>query len=141
MPQQRARRQPLTRLVAGEAHDRIGTAIINGGELAFGLPVGVPCPMDMGTGGMGGGPKTVTVHIVDFTFNPDPVTINAGDSILWQWDADNHSTTSDTGIWDSGVFNTGHTFTRAFPTAGTFPYHCSIHGSPGAGMHSTVNVV
>jgi len=115
--------------------------IINGGELAFSLPVGVPCPMDMGTGGMGGGPKTVTVHIVDFTFNPDPVTINAGDSILWQWDADNHSTTSDTGIWDSGVFNTGHTFTRAFPTAGTFPYHCSIHGSPGAGMHSTVNVV
>jgi len=119
--------------------------IINGGELAFPLPVGVPCPSEMAGGGMGGngggGPKTVTVHIVDFTFNPDPVTINAGDSVKWQWDADNHSTTSDTAIWDSGVFNTGHTFTRAFPGPGNFPYHCSIHGSPGAGMHSTVKVV
>jgi FtsP/CotA-like multicopper oxidase with cupredoxin domain/plastocyanin len=120
--------------------------IINGGELAFGLPVGVPCPSEMaGGGGMGGngggGPKTVTVHIVDFQFNPDPATINAGDSIKWQWDADNHSTTSDTAIWDSGVFNTGHTFTHAFPAPGNFPYHCSIHGSPGAGMHGTVKVV
>ncbi len=64
-------------------------------------------------------------------------TINAGDSVMWTWNAGNHSTTSGScaagctpnGTWDSGVKNSGSTFTQAFPTAGTFTYYCSVHGS------------
>jgi plastocyanin/FtsP/CotA-like multicopper oxidase with cupredoxin domain len=119
--------------------------IINGGEIAFALPQGVPCPEEAGMGGMdgmdgGGGAKTATVHVVDFQFNPDPVNIKAGDTVQWVWDADDHSTTSDTAVWDSGVHNKPFTFSHTFPAAGTFPYHCVIHGGAGTGMHGTVIV-
>jgi plastocyanin len=112
--------------------------IVDGGEIAFSLPTGVPCPADMtGTGG----PGTTTVHIVDFQFNPDPVTIKAGGTVTWIWDASNHSTKSDTNVWDSGVQNAGAMFSHTFPTAGTFPYYCIVHGGPGgAGMHGTITV-
>ena len=115
--------------------------IVNGGELDSKLPVGVPCP-DSDMGGMGGkGPNTFTVHVVNFQFNPDPIPIKVGDTVNWVWDADNHSTTSDTAIWDSGVHNTGFSYSHTFTSAGNFPYYCSIHGGPGgAGMHGTVNV-
>jgi|GEM_PF-1678227 len=120
--------------------------IINGGEPApflSPLQIGVPCEMaEMGGDGMppDGGPKTVTVHIKNNFFDPDPVNINVGDTVQWVWDNNNHSTTSNTGIWDSGVRNTGATFTQPFPSAGTFPYFCSQHGSPTSGMRGTVNV-
>jgi plastocyanin len=116
--------------------------IVDGGEIAFALPKGVPCPPEMGSaGGGGGGPSTSTVHIVDFQFNPDPVTIKAGDTVKWVWDNSNHSTRSDTNIWDSGVQNVGATFSHTFPAAGTFPYYCVVHGGPGgAGMHGSVIV-
>jgi plastocyanin len=74
------------------------------------------------------------------TFNPATITINAGQTVTWDWVGSNHSTTSDTSIWDSGVHNAGFSFVQNFPAAGSFPYHCVIHGSPGAGMHGTVIV-
>jgi plastocyanin len=114
--------------------------IINGGELGFGLPTGVPCPEDMQMNG-GGGPKTVPVHIQDFQFSPKVVNITAGDTVHWLWDASNHSTTSDSNLWDSGVKSNGSTFDHTFPTAGSFPYYCVVHGGPGgAGMSGTVVV-
>jgi plastocyanin len=85
---------------------------------------------------------TQQVHIKeDHSFDPDPVSIEVGDTVEWIWDDDGHSTTADDGSWDSGVLNTGSTYSHAFPNAGSFPYYCSIHGGPGGvGMSSTVNV-
>jgi plastocyanin len=84
---------------------------------------------------------TQRVHIANMSFNPDPVAIGIGDTVEWIWDEDNHSTTADNGSWDSGVLNAGATFRYTFPTAGSFPYYCSVHGGPGGiGMSSTVNV-
>jgi plastocyanin/FtsP/CotA-like multicopper oxidase with cupredoxin domain len=116
--------------------------IVNGGELAFQLPSGVPCPAEMPPGGGGaGGPQTVPVHIQDFKFVPDPVSIKVGDTVHWVWDNNNHSTTADGGAWDSGVRNTGDHFDHTFTSAGTFPYYCLVHGGPGGvGMHSSVIV-
>ena len=115
--------------------------ILNGGELAFALPSGVPCPEDMQmNGGGGGGPKTVTVTLQNIKFNPQTVNIKAGDTVHWVWQEDNHSTTSDAALWDSGVHNNGFTFDHTFPVAGSFPYHCVIHGGPGVGMFGTVVV-
>ena len=72
---------------------------------------------------------------------PKSVAIKAGDTVQWHWAEDNHSTTSDTGIWDSGVQNTGFNFPHTFSLPGTFPYHCSIHGGVGGlGMSGTVTV-
>lgn len=115
--------------------------IVKGGEAATALPRGVPCPDDTGGGGGGGGPQTVNVHVQNFQFSPPTVNIKAGDTVNWIWDADDHSTTSDTAVWDSGVHNNGFTFSRMFMAVGTFPYFCSIHGGPGgAGMSGKVVV-
>src|SRR4051812_7174903 len=75
---------------------------------------------------------TVTVHVVNFAFNPDPVTIQVGDTVHWVWDTDNHSTTSVAGSaesWDSGVHGTGFTFDHTFSQAGSYVYYCVGHGS------------
>jgi FtsP/CotA-like multicopper oxidase with cupredoxin domain/plastocyanin len=117
--------------------------IIRGGELAFGLPAGVPCPPDTG----GTPPAGTAVHLTTGAqFSPQAIMINAGDTVTWKWDdGADHSVTSDTGLWDSGVKSGGPPFpqfSRTFTTPGTFPYHCVIHGGPGGvGMSGTVTVM
>jgi plastocyanin/uncharacterized protein (DUF2141 family) len=69
------------------------------------------------------------VSIVDFAFSPAAVTIQANDSVTWTWAGSaSHSTTSDTaGLWDSGIMSHGATFAHTFTSAGSFPYHCTVH--------------
>ena len=63
-------------------------------------------------------------------------TINAGDTVTWTWNNGFHTTTSGacnpgcapSGIWSSDAKSSG-TFSQNFPTAGSFPYHCEVHGS------------
>ena len=73
---------------------------------------------------------SATVHVGQsgLTYTPSSTNINQGDSVIWTWDGFNHSTTSNTGLWDSGVFNSPHLYTNTFNSAGTFAYHCSFHG-------------
>src|ERR1700704_4058823 len=68
------------------------------------------------------------VDIHPSNFNPDNVTINVNDKVVWTWVSNFHSTTSDTALWDSGVFNSGHTFSYTFTSAGSYPYSCVVHG-------------
>jgi len=69
------------------------------------------------------------VNIFSFGFNPATVGIKQNDSVKWTWTGNNHSTTSDTALWDSLVQSSGFAFTNTFANAGTFPYHCGVHGS------------
>jgi plastocyanin len=74
---------------------------------------------------------TVTVDVINFAFNPNPVTIHTGDTIHWVWQGDDHSVTTVGGSiesFDSGVHNTGFTFDHTFTDAGTYIYYCTIHG-------------
>jgi len=82
--------------------------------------------------GFGWLPLTVTavtanISIVNFAFSPTSANINVNDSVKWTWAGSPHSTTSDTGLWESGVQGTGATFTHTFTSAGSFPFHCSVH--------------
>jgi plastocyanin len=71
---------------------------------------------------------TFEVEIEDFTFVPGRLHINIGDAIEWRnRDAIMHSSTSDDGIWDSGLLATDETFTFVFTTEGIYPYHCTPH--------------
>jgi plastocyanin len=80
---------------------------------------------------------TTNVMVGDIFFSPKSVTISVGDRVKWTWTGSiQHSTTSNTGLWDSGLRGKGATFTNAFNTAGTFPYHCTLH----AGQVGTVTV-
>jgi plastocyanin len=69
-------------------------------------------------------------HPLGFRFVPWLVTIHPGDQVKWTWASSGHSTTSNNGIWDSGIRDQGATFTHTFNSVGTFPYHC-IRGSGG----------
>ena len=74
-------------------------------------------------------PATHTVQIVNFAFNPSTITIAAGDTVMWtnQPTSVTHTTTSDTGLWDSGFLSPGSSFSFTFTAAGTFGFHCNIH--------------
>jgi plastocyanin len=89
---------------------------------------------------------TVAVTIQDFTFSPAVLTIKAGTSVRWTNNGPSaHTTTSDTGVWDSGVLSApgsaggmsggmsggggsaGNTFDFTFTQPGTYQYHCTLH--------------
>ena len=78
--------------------------------------------------------QTITVGPA-LAFSPSTVTVTPGETVTWVWAAGPHSTTSKatTGpeTWNSGVLNSGATFSHLFSTPGTYPYYCSVHSSPG----------
>ena len=71
---------------------------------------------------------------MDSSSGSSTTTIKAGDTVRWNFvDTIPHTTTSGncctpSGLWDSGLLTSG-SFSRQFPTPGTFPYYCSVHGS------------
>ncbi len=85
------------------------------------------------------------VNISGFTFIPDPITINQGDTIEWiNLDNTIHTSTSGTpgspdGVWDSGNLSMGMSFKHAFTSPGVFTYYCIPHSGFMNGY--TVNVV
>jgi plastocyanin len=69
-------------------------------------------------------PATVTVN--DKAFGPSAVSINAGESVTWDFKEDGHNVKGDGGINGNNSFGTG-TYTRTFSAAGTFSYICEAH--------------
>ena len=69
-------------------------------------------------------------------FSPSAATITHGQSVCWQ----NSSAVAHTVTADNGAFNTslpvGQIFVYMFSTAGSYPYHCTIH----SGMTGTITV-
>jgi plastocyanin len=74
------------------------------------------------------GSITTNVSVIDFAFSPAAVTINLNDSVKWNWSSSFQHSTTDSGVWDSGLHNgSTFTYTRQFTSAGNFPYVCSLH--------------
>ena len=66
-------------------------------------------------------------------FVPDAVTINVGDQVTWVWTgALQHSATSETGVWDSGIRQNPASYPFTFTSTGSFPYICVLHGFTGS---------
>jgi plastocyanin len=89
--------------------------------------------------------RVVTVGVANgnaLLFFPATTNIATGDQVIWIWNSTGitpHSSTSDTnGLWDSTAVPAPHTFTNTFTSAGTFPYHCTIHVN--FGMKGTIIV-
>lgn len=76
-------------------------------------------------------PKTYSVEIKSFAFNPATLTIKIGDSITWtNKDSVRHTVTSDSGSeLGSQQFSNGQTYSHTFTQAGTYNYHCALHSS------------
>ena len=90
------------------------------------------------------GPQTHTVIVAegsslpgceetDECYLPHTVTINVGDTVLWENpDPVAHTVTSITdgapdGMFESGLFLTGTTFEANFDEPGTYDYFCIVH--------------
>ncbi|MDQ3949798.1 MAG: plastocyanin/azurin family copper-binding protein [Gemmatimonadota bacterium] len=76
-------------------------------------------------------------------FEPAATTVTGGTTVTWTWDACSddgygertcvdHSVTFDGGS-GSPTQSTG-TYSRRFDAAGTFNYHCTVHGSSMTGQ-------
>src|SRR5690349_15771443 len=82
--------------------------------------------------------KSEKVQIVEFTYEPDPVVVQAGGKVIWQnEDTAPHTATADDGSFDTGIIEKGKLGSATFKQPGTFTYFCEIHPT----MHGTVEVV
>jgi plastocyanin len=78
------------------------------------------------------------VEIVDFAYDPDPVTIEEGGKVIWQnEDSAPHTATAEDGSFDTGTLEEGKLKSETFKEPGSYPYICSIHPD----MTGTVEVV
>ena len=64
-------------------------------------------------------------------FNAASITVQAGDTVRWEWFADEHDVTAYDGSWSSPLLTgPGQSFERTFPTTGSFAYYCDRHAGP-----------
>lgn len=95
-----------------------------------------------GNGGGNGDEFDGTINLTSAnTFDPDEVTIQAGDTITWEYTGGSpHTITPGTGPDDDDPHNewqrqemdeVGQTFEHTFNTAGTFDYFCEPHFADG----------
>src|SRR5262245_10332571 len=96
-------------------------------------PTPSPAPAPAPAPAPGGTAASVTIptgaqSLGNRAFVPDELDIAAGTTVTWtNNDSISHTTTSDATGFDSGIVGPGKQFSFAFPTAGTFSYHCDIH--------------
>ncbi len=70
----------------------------------------------------------VEISIAGFAFNPDSINVVPGTMVRWtNEDGVEHSSTSDSPLWDSGLLSTGEQFSYTFNDVGVYPYHCTPH--------------
>ena len=111
-------------------------------------------PPSGGTGGNGGGTGGSTsadITVQNNQFTPSATTVAPGTTVNWTWNScagdgyggqlcTDHSVVFDDGARaGSGVQSSG-TFASKFASAGTYSYHCSIHGTATSGMRGTITV-
>jgi plastocyanin len=87
-------------------------------------------------------PPSGGISVTNNAFTPDVKTIGVGTTVQWAWNSCtggayggqtcvSHNVVFDDGT-TSGLMN-GGTFNRTFTVAGTYNYHCAVHGSAMSG--------
>jgi plastocyanin len=72
--------------------------------------------------------QTQKVAIANMRFNPQNVSVAAGDMVEWTNQMSMaHTVTADDDSFDSGALGKNLTFSQPFNTPGTVSYHCNIH--------------
>lgn len=95
---------------------------------------GTPTPgviqVIISVGAMGQGPAA---------YGANPLTIKAGSTVIWtNVDTMIHTVTSDIGVFESGNLTHGQKYSFQFKAAGSYSYHCTVHG--GASMSGVIVV-
>jgi plastocyanin len=91
--------------------------------------------------------SVITVTVGNNFFAPAAVTINPGDTVVWQRLSGFHNVAADDNSFrlgeppNGGAGSNWTTVSRTFTDPGTFGYYCEIHGSPGGvDMAGTITV-
>ena len=114
----------------------VGLAACGGGGGGGGSQVTSPPP----TGNTP--PPSNGITVSNNSYSPGTKTISAGGSVQWAWNTCtgdpyygqtcvSHSVTFDDGV--SSPTQDQGTYTRTFAAAGTYTYHCAIHGTAMTG--------
>ena len=88
-----------------------------------------------------------TVSVENNSFTPASVTVAVGGTVTWKWDTctagyDPYGGSTSTCVDHSVVWDAGGTpsptqsqgtFQRTFTAAGTYSYHCAVHGTAMSG--------
>lgn len=70
----------------------------------------------------------VSVDVVNRSYSPASISIDPGTTVIWgNIDDRPHTVTARNGSFDSGIFDTGGSYSRTFSEAGTFEYFCTLH--------------
>ena len=86
------------------------------------------CSDDKSTSSNPPPPPGNRVSITGSSFSPASLTISVGDTVTWtNNDAVAHTSTSNTGVWNSGTLTNGQSYSFVFGSTGSFPYHCTFH--------------
>jgi plastocyanin len=91
---------------------------------------------------------THTVTLNGVNFSPDDLTINAGDTVIWDNVSGFHNVNGEIdsypdnpeGFTSGAVTAAPWQFSHTFTIAGDYGYHCDAHGGPGSGMFGTITV-
>ena len=77
-------------------------------------------------------PVTVEMVTGTYEFRPTEVTITPGTTVTWLNMSGSHTTTSETGVWDSVErLSEGQSFSFTFQEPGEYPYYCAPHRDRG----------
>ena len=85
-------------------------------------------PAAGGGGGAGGGGSTSSaIDVRDNAYSPSATTVPVGTTVTWTWRGQAAHDVMFTATEKSEVQTTG-TYQRRFDAAGTYDYHCTVHG-------------
>jgi len=100
---------------------------------AVAMAVIVVAQLALVSGGTTAPPDPNAVTVANDVFSGGTKTVAVGTTVTWTWaqGAVTHNVTFDDGQ-HSASQNSG-TYSRQFTTAGTYPYHCTIHGPSMSG--------
>ena len=99
-------------------------------------PTPTPTPTPSPSGGTPVSIVAGATTMATSAYAPNPIAVTGGTVTWTNNDSATHTSTGNSGTWDSGPIAPGGTFSRTFSSAGTFPYHCTLH----PGMVGTVTV-
>jgi plastocyanin len=72
--------------------------------------------------------SSASAAMVDFSFQPARITVQAGTTVVWRNRGQViHTVTADDGSFDSGEIDSGATGSVTFSRPGTYPFHCTPH--------------
>ena len=72
-------------------------------------------------------PPGSAVAVEDNRFTPQQFSVTPGGTVTWAWRGNNlHNVTFDDG--PASATQQNGQYQRQFSAAGTYPYHCTIHG-------------